>query len=107
MQWQVEALPAAQVEIDALPVGLRARMLRLMGTVQVFGLEHMQEPHVKHLDGKLWEMRAKSSEGIARGIYVTAQGRRVVVLHVFVKKTTKTPVRALDIARTRMKEVIG
>jgi phage-related protein len=107
MQWTVEVLLAAQDEIDALPVGLRARMLRLMGTVQAYGLDQMQEPHVKHLHGKLWELRAKSIEGIARGIYVTTQGRRVVVLHVFVKKTTKTPVRALDIARTRMKEVIG
>lgn len=82
-------------------------MLRLMGTVQTHGLERMQEPHVKHLDGKLWELRAKSIEGIARGIYVAAQGRRVVVLHVFAKKTAKTPARALAIARARMNEVIG
>jgi phage-related protein len=44
-------------------------------------------------------------DGIARAIYVTASGRRVVVLRVFVKKTEKTPPRELEIARQRAKEV--
>ena len=47
----------------------------------------------------------KGKDGIARAIYVTAVGQRVVVLHAFAKKTQKTPQRALDIARTRAKEV--
>jgi len=42
---------------------------------------------------------------IARVIYVVASGRRVVVLHAFVKKTEKTPQRSLEIARTRAREV--
>ena len=49
---------------------------------------------------------SKGTRGIARGIYVTATGRRVVVLHVFAKKSRKTPRRALDTARKRMKEVM-
>ena len=49
--------------------------------------------------------RVMAEEGIARGIYVTAAGRRVVVLHVFVKKSRKTPRRALATARERMKQV--
>jgi phage-related protein len=44
-------------------------------------------------------------DNIARSIYMTASGRRVVVLHTFVKKQDKTPRRALEIARARMKEV--
>ncbi|MCE2461262.1 MAG: type II toxin-antitoxin system RelE/ParE family toxin, partial [Pseudomonadales bacterium] len=44
--------------------------------------------------------------GIARGIYVTATGRRVVVLHVFAKKSRKTPLHALATARERMKQVM-
>ena len=30
-------------------------------------------------------------DGIARAIYITATGQRVVVVRVFVKKTEKTP----------------
>jgi phage-related protein len=65
----------------------------------------MHEPRVKHIEGKIWELRAKASEGIARGLYVTMTGRRVVVLHVFIKKSQKMPRSALDIARERMKTV--
>jgi phage-related protein len=80
-------------------------MVRLLEMVEVVGLEQMHEPHVKHIEGKLWELRAKAAEGIARGLYVTVTGRRLVVLHVFVKKSQKTPTVALRIARERMKEV--
>ena len=88
-----------------MPPGLQARLIRLIELIENVGLDNLHEPHVKHLEGKLWELRAKASEGIARGIYVTVTGRRVLVLHVFVKKTQKTPSRALAIARQRMKEV--
>ena len=48
-----------------------------MEAVENVGLEQLREPHVTHLEGKLWELHAKASEGIARGIYVTVTGRRV------------------------------
>jgi phage-related protein len=106
MRWAVETLNAAvDAEIEALPPSLRARLLRLMETVESIGLERLHEPHVKHIDGKLWELRAKAADGVARGLYVTATGRRVVVLHVFVKKSQKTPRAALSTARERMKQV--
>jgi ribosome-binding protein aMBF1 (putative translation factor) len=41
---------------------------------------------LKHLEGKLWEMRMKGRDGIARSLYVTAAGRRVIVLRTFVKR---------------------
>ena len=65
----------------------------MLEAVENVGLEALREPHVKHLDGKLWELRVRADEGIARGIHVTVAERRVVVLHVFVKKTRKTPLR--------------
>ena len=65
----------------------------------------MREPYAKHLSGKLWELRLTGRDGIARSIYVTASGQRVIVLRTFVKKTQKTPPRELDIALARMKEI--
>lgn len=107
MRWVVETHSEADSEIEALPPGLQARLVRLMEAIENVGLEQLHEPHVKQLEGKLWELRAKSAEGIARGIYVTKTGRRVIVLHVFVKKSQKTPAGALDIARRRMMEIEG
>lgn len=106
MRWSVETLDVVDAEIEALPPGLQGRLLRLFEMVEALGLEQLHEPHVKHIDGKLWELRAKAAEGIARGLYVTVTGRRVVVLHVFVKKSQKTPERALAIAKERMKKVL-
>ena len=45
-------------------------------------------------------------DGISRAIYVTAAGRKVVVVRVFIKKTQNTPPRELDIARQRAKEIV-
>ena len=103
MQWRVETLPAVDQELDALPNGLRARLLRLFELIEAMGLENIHQPHARHLDGKLWELRVAAQEGIARGIYVSLRGKRVVVLHVFEKKTQKTPRRALDLALARLK----
>lgn len=103
MRWSVETLPVVDDEIVVLPPKLQARVIRLMEMIEHVGLDQLHEPHVKHLDGKLWELRAKAVEGIARGIYVVVTGRRVVVLHAFVKKTQKTSKRALDLACERMR----
>ena len=105
MDWTVETVSAVDAEIAALPVALRARLLRLLETVENVGLEALRAPHVRHLEGKLWELRVRAEGGIVRGIYVTAAGRRVVVLHVFAKKSRKTPRRALATARERMRQV--
>ena len=105
MRWTVETVAAVDAEIAALPVPLRARLVRLLETVENVGLEALRAPHVKHLDGKLWELRVRAAGGRARGIYVTTTGRRVVVLHVFAKKSRKTPQRALATARERMQQV--
>jgi len=105
MNWTVETVSAVDAEIEALPVALRARLIRLLEVVENVGLEALRAPHVRHLDGKLWELRVRAEGGIARGIYVTAAGRRVVVLHVFAKKSRRTPRRALATARERMRQV--
>jgi len=73
--------------------------------IEAKGLEQVREPYVKHLEGPLWEIRMKGRDGISRALYVTAKGRRVVVVRVFVKKTQKTPRREIKLALQRAKEV--
>ena len=73
--------------------------------VEELGLHQVREPYVKHLQDKLWEMRVKSRDGIARAIYVTVKDRRIVILHAFRKKTRKTPRAAIRTAFSRMKEL--
>jgi phage-related protein len=69
------------------------------------GLERVGEPHVKHLDGRLWEMRLTGRSGISRALYVVATGRRAVIVRAFIKKTQKTPRREIDLALARARAV--
>jgi DNA-binding transcriptional regulator YiaG len=77
---------------------MRARFVHISPLIEEFGLERVREPHVKHLRGPLWEMRMKGKDGISRALYVTALGRRVIVVRAFIKKTQKTPNREIELA---------
>jgi phage-related protein len=95
----------AQAELDALPLDVRASFERIVSLVQAFGLERVHEPYIKHIEGPIWEMRLRGRGGIARALYMTATGRRAVILRVFSKKTQKTPRREIEFARRRAEEV--
>jgi len=73
--------------------------------VRTFGLERVHEPHIRHIEGRIWEMRLRGRDGIARALYVTASQRRVVILRVFTKKTRRTPRGEIELARRRAEEV--
>ena len=104
MPWRVEILDeTVAAEIAALPADMQARFLRLAERIASAGLESLSEPHVKHLEGKLWELRLTGRDGIARALYVTAIGRRVVVVRAFVKKPQKTPPAEIKLALRRAK----
>lgn len=104
--WKVEFLDEdVKDALYAMPADIIARFIRITDMIEGYGLERMREPYVKHLQGPLWEMRMKGKDGIARAAYVTAAGKRVVVVHVFPKKTQKTPRREIEEALRRAKEV--
>lgn len=92
-------------EIKKLPVDMRARLTRMTGLIEQHGFEALPRDTVKHLEDRLWELRVTGRDGISRAIYVTASGKRVIIVKVSVKKTQKTPRNELEIARQRAKEV--
>lgn len=47
----------------------------------------------------------KGRDGIARAVYVARTGQRLTVLHIFIKKTQKTPRKALETARARLERL--
>jgi phage-related protein len=84
---------------------MRARLARIAQLIEEKGLEAVGGPHVKHIAGRLWEMRLKGRSGISRALYVTAVGPRVVIVRAFVKKTEKMPRREIELALARAKSV--
>lgn len=106
MKWTVEFLnDEVEGEFLVLPKDMQARFVRVGELIESYGLENVGMPHIRHLQDKLWEIRAKGKSGISRGIYVAVTGRRVVILRIFVKKTQKTPQAELELALKRMKEL--
>jgi len=106
MKWTVETLNGTvDAEVEALPADMRARLAHLASLIETMGLENVGEPHVKHLDGRLWEIRLTGKSGISRALYVVATFKRVVIVRVFVKKTQKTPRREIDLALFRARTV--
>ena len=93
-------------EIESWPVGILADYARLVELLIDFGPD-VRMPHSRALGGGLFELRPRGAEGIGRAMYCFLVGRRVVVLHAFVKKTQAAPQKDLDLARRRMKEVQG
>ncbi len=105
-RWTVETLnETVDSELDALPADMRARFARISELIGAVGLDQVREPYVRHLQGPLWEMRMTGRDGVSRALYVTARGRRVVVVRVFVKKTRKTPRGEVRLALQRAREV--
>ena len=105
MDWQIAFYSTAlQAEILRLPAGFVARFLRYAKLTEAYGPDRGM-PHTRAMGDGLFVLRLKAAEGIARVFYCTLVGRRIVILHQFVKKTDKTPAKELDTARRRMKEI--
>lgn len=94
-----------QQEISKFPETLLARYIKLTDLMQKYGSD-LGTPHTKSLGKGLFELRLKGKEGIARVFYCTMVGKKIHMLHCFIKKTQKTPKKELELARKRMKEVI-
>ena len=58
------------------------------------------------LGNGLFELRTRSRSDIGRVLYFFLRGRRIVLLHGFIKKTQRTPPSELELARQRMRDYL-
>ena len=86
---------------DTVPDKEFAGIQRTLGLLEEFGLQ-LGSPHVRHLEGKLWELRVKTRGKAYRILYFAYTGQRFILLHAFLKKTKKTPRAELRIAQARL-----
>jgi len=93
-----------QEQIMELPDTLAARYILLTRRMIALG-PNIGEPHTKAFGDGLFELRLKGAEGIARVFFCTLVGKRIVMLHSFIKKSERTPTREREVAETRMKEI--
>ena len=112
MEWEVvfyideNGVKPVEEWILGLEENARTVVLRNLDLLEQLGVG-IREPYVKHLEKKLYEVRAKDRKGIYRIIYFAHTGKRFVLLHGFVKKTQKTPRKEIEMAKKRMMEMIN
>jgi phage-related protein len=103
-EWIVETLnEEVDRELEILPSDIRSRIVRVCNLLESFGPRQVGMPHIKSLGNKLWEIRASGRDGIARGIYIIATSKKILILHVFIKKSQRTPSHAISTAIQRAK----
>lgn len=106
--WRVEfAARKVYDEYMKLPIEIRAAAERIVGMIEKYGLENVGMPYVRHLQGKLWEIRANGNKQTGRSLYVAAKGKKVLILRSFVKKTAATPQQEIALALQRWQEYTG
>lgn len=104
MAWEIEC-PYEEVEkfVLKLPPSLSAKYFHLTDLMGEFGA-NIGMPHTQSMSSGLFELRVKGKEGMARVFFCTKVGKRIIMLHGFVRKTPKTPQKELRKAERRFKE---
>ena len=82
-----------------LPQKHHAKTLREIDILEKYGT-NLTEPHVKHIEGKLWELRIKFASDISRIFYFFAIDSDIILLSGFIKKTQKTPMSEINKAKS-------
>jgi phage-related protein len=91
-------------EIERWPADVLADYAHLLELLAEHG-PSLRLPHSRAFGDGLFELRPRGRSGIGRAFYCFLVGRRIVVLHAFIKKTQQTPDKELKLARKRMKEL--
>ncbi|MFM2447968.1 MAG: hypothetical protein RIS44_418 [Pseudomonadota bacterium] len=91
-------------EIERWPADVLADYAHLLELLTEHG-PNLRLPHSRAFGDGLFELRPRGRSGIGRAFYCFLVGRRIVVLHAFIKKTQQTPEKELKLARKRMKEL--
>jgi phage-related protein len=86
------------------PQGIGASFTRAAEQMRIYGA-NLGMPYTKAMGEGLFEIRARGREGHGRAFFCTLVGKRIIILHAFIKKTEQTPKRELDRARNRLEVV--
>lgn len=91
-------------EIESWPVDVVADYAQIVELLIEHG-PNLKLPYSRAFGDGLFELRPRGRSGIGRAFYCFLIGKRVVVLHAFLKKSQQTPKYEIKLARKRLKEI--
>lgn len=105
MKWKISYYSEDVTDtIKAWPKGIKSKFLRTLDLIEEHGAQ-LGPPMTDYLGDGLFEIRVKAQEGIGRAFFCYVLKQEIVILHAIIKKTQKTPLKELKLAKDRMKEV--
>ena len=90
--------------IDGLPLQDQSRFFEVIEEIELNGID-ANTVTLKPIEGKLWEVKFRSIHSYYRVFYTLLDKELMVWIHAFSKKTQKTPIHELNVARKRLKEI--
>lgn len=78
------------------------KWLRHLDLLETYG-EYLGMPHVRRIGNGLYELRVRGVQEV-RAFFIFSANKAVVV-HVFIKKTQKTPQKEIDLAHNRIRSL--
>ena len=91
--------------INSLDMKMRAKVYGLLSILQDKG-NMLREPYSKHLDDGIFELRCKVGSNITRVLYFFYYEGTIVLTNGFEKKTQKTPLGEIKLAKERRADYI-
>ena len=79
-----------------------AKILKTIDLLEKFG-SRLELPHSRKVDKNLFELRIYGHQKIR--IFYTFSNKAIVLLHIFLKKTSQTPKKELKTANLKMKRL--
>ncbi|MAZ56749.1 hypothetical protein CL653_03085 [bacterium] len=94
---RIELLNSVETFIEGLNEKEIAKVIRTIELLEEFG-NKLGMPHSKHIANGLLELRIRGKREIR--IFYCFSKNKAVLLHAFIKKTQKTPIKELNKAIT-------
>ena len=95
--------------MNSLDIKMRAKMIGLLELLEEKGIQ-LREPYSKIIEDGIFEIRCKVGNNISRVLYFFYFEGKIVLTNGFTKKTQKTPIEEIKLAkkyRADFKERMG
>lgn len=88
--------------IDSLPIVVKAECVQIMELLIKEG-HYLRMPYTKKIHPKIWELRMRGKIQIR--ILYCIKNQQAHLLHIFIKKSNKTPKKELSTAINRISKI--
>lgn len=89
----------------SLDVKMRAKLLGILEILEEKG-NQLREPYSKYLEDGIFEIRGKVGTDITRVLYFFYYDGKIILTNGFVKKTQKTLIKEIQLAKKRRNDYI-